>query len=125
MSQDHYRTEEPQQADEITPDPSRKSRGKFFSVDRWTWGKLCDCANINEATAYLVLAQGTGRDNRATRWSATSLKTYAGISWDRANAAISGLITKHFLRASDISTKAKPRYELLSVQEISEAECAK
>ena len=101
---------------------SRKGkRGSFFGVDRRTWGWLCDSATINEASAYLVLAQGTGGDNRFTSWSATALKTYAGISWERGNAAIDGLAGKQFLRKAETYTKNKPRYELLSASEVAAA----
>jgi hypothetical protein len=101
---------------------SRKGKhGRFFGVDRRTWGQLCDSATINEASAYLVLAQGTGGDSRFTSWSATALKTYAGISWDRANAAIDGLAEKQFLKRAESSTKGKPRYELLSASELAAA----
>jgi hypothetical protein len=68
-----------------------------------------------------VLAQGTGRDNRATSWSATSLKKYAGISWERGTVAIEQLIRKGFVRYAETSSPNKPRYELLSHAEVAEA----
>jgi hypothetical protein len=99
----------------------KKNRGKFFAVDRWTWGQLCDRGSINQAAAYLLLAQGTGADNRSTSWSATALKKYAGISWDRGKIAIEGLRQHGFLRTGETSTVNKPRYELLSRSEIAQA----
>src|SRR5262249_40951542 len=41
----------------------------FFAIDRRTWGEICDARTISEAAAYLVLAAGTGADNRSTSWS--------------------------------------------------------
>lgn len=62
-----------------------------------------------------------GGDNRFTSWSATALKTYAGISWDRANAVNDGPAEKQFLKRAESSTKGKPRYELLSASELAAA----
>jgi len=88
-------------------------RGSFFAIDRRIWSKLCD-RGMNAAATYLVLACGTGRDNRTTTWSAQALHRYSGITWERGKAAIDGLIHDGFVRyAADHST-AKPRYELLS-----------
>jgi hypothetical protein len=95
-----------------------KIRGGFFAIDRRTWGRLCDSAGINEAAAYLVLAQGTGRDNRLTKWSVTSLKKYAGISWERGTLVINRIADQGFIRRAEASTKSKPQYEILSWAEI-------
>jgi hypothetical protein len=59
-----------------------------------------------------VLAQGSDRENRHTSWSTTSLKKYAGISWERGKVAIEGLIRKGFIARAEVSTAGKPRYEL-------------
>jgi hypothetical protein len=99
----------------------KKNRGEFFGVDRLTWARICDAASINEAAAYLVLAQGTGRDNRCTSWSVTSMKNHAGISWERGTDAIEQLIKKGFIRYAETSSRSKPRYELLSHAEIAQA----
>ena len=56
---------------------------------------------MNSAAAYLVLACGTGRDNRTTRWSAKALHEYSGITWERAKAAIDDLIHDGFMRHAD------------------------
>jgi hypothetical protein len=90
-------------------------------VDRLTWAMLCDLENINEAAAYLVLAQGTGRDNRSTSWSAKSLRKYAGISWRRGADVIQGLIGKGFIKHAQGSLTVKPRYELLTQPQVAEA----
>jgi hypothetical protein len=101
--------------------PQKRTGGKFFAVDRRTWGQLCNSAAVNQASTYLVLAQGTDRENRYTNWSTTSLKRYAGISWDRGKVAIEGLIRKGFIARAEGATVGKPRYELRSYSEIERA----
>lgn len=96
-------------------------QGEFFAIDRRTWGEICNSSPINEAVAYLVLAQGTGGSNRTTAWSATSLKTYTGISWNRAVPAIESLTSKGFIRKAESHTREKPRYELPRYHEIEQA----
>jgi hypothetical protein len=89
-------------------------RGNFFAVDRSTWGKVCDLG-INEAAAFLVLACGTGADNRFTSWSTQALHKYAGVSWEHGKSAIETLLDGDFVRRAQGHTLNKPRYELLSV----------
>ena len=96
----------------------RKKGAGFFAVHRRTWARICDAGSLNEAAAYLVLAQGTGRDNRSTSWSATSLQRYVGISWARGKLAVGGLTSKGFIRRADNSTTERPRYELRSHAEL-------
>jgi hypothetical protein len=40
--------------------PGRGKGAGFFAVHRRSWARICDTGSINEAAAYLVLAQGTG-----------------------------------------------------------------
>jgi hypothetical protein len=96
-------------------------RGGFFAIDRQTWGKTCSLG-MNEAVAYLVLAQGTAGNNRSTSWSTTSLKSYAGISWERGRAAIQRLIEAGIIRYAEKHSVQKPRYELLAWAEIATVE---
>lgn len=90
-------------------------RGNFFAVDRSTWGKVCDLG-INAAAAFLVLACGTGADNRFTSWSTQALHRYAGISWEHGKKSIGKLIDSGLLRRAEGHTLEKPRYELLSAK---------
>ena len=90
--------------------------GKFFAIDRRIWAKVCDCG-MNESVAYLVLAAGTGPENRITSWSTTSVSKYGGIGIERAKAAIDRLIREEFIRNGDGHTRNKPRYELLLIPE--------
>jgi hypothetical protein len=92
----------------------KKKRGEFFAIDRRIWGEICNLGRMNEPVAYLVMAQGTGGDNRSTSWSTTSLKKHAGISWDRGKPAVQCLIEHGFIRYSENHSTSKPRYELSS-----------
>jgi hypothetical protein len=69
---------------------------------------------MNAAVAYLVMACGTGWDNRTTSWSAQALHRYSGITWERGKAVIDGLIRGGFVRCAADHTPAKPRYELIA-----------
>lgn len=103
--------------------PKRKhQRGDFFSVDRWTWGQVCELGRMNEAVGYLIAAQGTGADNRYTSWSVTAMQKYAGIGWERGRSAVEALIQSGFFRRAEASTKEKPLYELVPSNEISRAQ---
>lgn len=71
-------------------------KGRFFVIDARIWAKVT-ARGMNEAVAYLVLAYGTGRDNRTTRWSSKALHKHAGIAWTRGQAAIESLIQARFV----------------------------
>ncbi len=94
------------------------SRGGFFAIDRRTWALLCKRDELTAAVAYLVLAQGTGGDNRSTSWSVESLKTHTGISFDRGTRAIRNLCAWQFIKHAESSKRTKPRYEILTFSEI-------
>jgi hypothetical protein len=42
--------------------------GKFFAIDRGAF-RCAAVGGLNVAVAYLVMARGTGPDNRMTHWS--------------------------------------------------------
>lgn len=89
----------------------KKKGTGFFSVDRRIWAKVCDLG-MNEAVAYLVLACGTGGDNRSTSWSSTALHKYAGVTFERGVATIKWLVREGYILHARKHTKAKPRYRL-------------
>jgi hypothetical protein len=60
-----------------------KSDG-FFAVDRGAF-RCAAVGGLNSAVAHLIMARGTGRDNRTTQWSVHSIERHTGIS--RPNAA--------------------------------------
>lgn len=98
--------------------------GNFFRVDRRIWGAVCGLG-MNPAVAYLVLAQGSDANNRSTRWSVTSLKTHAGVSWERGKLAIEQLNDLGFLQYAKKHSKNRPRYELPTWQEVLSARTAR
>ncbi|RVL05657.1 hypothetical protein [Sinorhizobium meliloti] len=66
------------------------TRASYFAVDRRAWCAACDLG-MNEAVSYLVIAAGTGADQRTSGWSATAIEKYTGIHHRRAAAAIARL----------------------------------
>ena len=66
----------------------RQGRGGFFAVDRRVWAKVC-AADLNMAVAYLVLARGTGGDNRTTSWTVNSVEDRTNIARHRENRPFS------------------------------------
>ena len=81
----------------------------FFSVGVDELRDACTLG-LNEATCFLTLACGTGRDNVTTSWSATAVNTHTGIAWGRAKAAIDNLVRNDLATVS--GTRTKPRYKL-------------
>jgi hypothetical protein len=49
----------------------RKTKG-FFSIDRGAF-RCAAVGGLNSAVAYLVMARGTGPDNRTTQWSVNAI----------------------------------------------------
>jgi len=93
----------------------RQGRGGFFAIDRRIWAKLCG-ADIDMAVAYLVLARGTGRDNRTTFWSVNSVEERTNIARQRAKEAIQRLVGGGLLRQDRGGTR--PGYCLLPAHEV-------
>jgi hypothetical protein len=80
-----------------------------FAVDRRSWIKVCRLG-VKEAIAYLVLACGTGGDNRTTSWSVKAVETYAGMGRHRAQQAIARLKEAGLIEQQKGGTR--PRYFL-------------
>jgi hypothetical protein len=81
----------------------------FFAVGVEEWRQACELG-LTEACSFLVLACGTGRDNRTTAWSANAVQTYAGISWVRAKPAIERISSVGLVQ--NVGKTQKPRYKL-------------
>ena len=90
------------------------ARGNFFQVDRRVW-LVVSRLGLNEAVCYLVLARGTGRDNRTSAWSVHSIERYTGISRIRARAALDNLMANGLI--NQIAEGARPRYRLQAAHE--------
>jgi hypothetical protein len=87
----------------------------FFRIDRRTWAAVCE-RGMNPAVSYLVLACGTGRDNRTTAWSAQAVAEYAGIAWVRSKPAIQELVKVGLVKQTHLGSR--PRYELPDWEEV-------
>jgi hypothetical protein len=86
------------------------SGGDFFAVDAGEWAELCQRGRINKAIAYLVMARGTGGDNRTTSWSTHAVEIRTGVSRAQAKAAIEGLVQDGHARRE--RSGKRPRYKL-------------
>jgi hypothetical protein len=98
--------------------------GHLFIIDARVWAKVTSIG-MGAAVAYLVLACGTERDNKATLWSVKAVKKYAGMGWARAKPAMDELIAGGFIRPGESHTASKPQYELATYCELVEFETAK
>lgn len=85
------------------------ARGNFFAVDPDQFEAAANLG-MNAGLAFLVIACGTGKDNRTSAWSAEAVRRYAGIAWNRANLAIDALKKADIVAAT--TSKARPRYKL-------------
>jgi len=73
-------------------DATRVSPG-FFAIDRGTF-RCAAVGGLNAAVAHLVMARGTGRDNRTTQWSVHSIEQRTGISRPNAAKAVKDLVDR-------------------------------
>jgi hypothetical protein len=96
---------------------ARGGTGNFFIVDQRLWKAVCDAGDINAAAAWLLLAQGTGANQRTTAWSVDAIKRYLGLGYIRGKEAIDKLIDLKFIRHGEKHTQRKPRYDLLTFPE--------
>jgi hypothetical protein len=96
---------------------TQDGRGKFFAIDGRAWRFVCKLG-LNAACAYLVLARGTGPDNRTTAWSAHAVENYTAISRSRARATIVALEAAGVLRRVPGRSASKPLYKLAPAHEI-------
>jgi len=69
------------------------SQRNFFAIDRHVFDQVLDLG-MNTACMYLVMAAGTWRDNRSTKWSVNALEKYTGVGRRRGKDAQLKLI-KH------------------------------
>ena len=72
--------------------PTRVSGG-FFAIDRGAF-RCAAAGGLNAAVAHLVMARGTGPDNRTTQWSVHSIEQRTGISRPNAAKAVKDLLDR-------------------------------
>lgn len=97
---------------------AKDGRGGFFAVDRRAWDHVCTLG-INASIAYLILARGTGGDNRTTKWSTNAIEQKTGISRGRAKIAIETLERTGLVHATRGEKKSRPAYKLTCPPEMS------
>ena len=70
--------------DMITNDTTAADTGQggFFAIDARTWARVC-ALGLNPAVAYLVLARGSGPDNRTSAWSVNAIENTGPLAWAR------------------------------------------
>jgi hypothetical protein len=79
---------------------------------------------MNAAVAYLVIACGSGGDNRTSKWSTNAIETRTGISRSRAAKAISDLERAGALFRDPSSAKDRPKYKIMAAHETPGCEAA-
>src|SRR4051812_6750753 len=90
-------------------------QGNFFAVDRRAW-TVASKLDINAMSSYIVLARGTGADQRTTAWSVNAIESYTGISRPRGKAAIEALAQAALIHV--IQKGTKPRYKIAPAHEV-------
>jgi hypothetical protein len=65
----------------------------FFCIDRGAF-RCAAAGGRNSAIAHLIMARGTGRDNRTTQWSVNAIEKYTGISRPNAKKAVQDLLDR-------------------------------
>lgn len=68
-----------------------KTRGHLFIIDVPTFAAVCDLGDADVAAAYLIVAAGTGADNRTSTWSREAINKRTGLNWRKASAALDKL----------------------------------
>lgn len=104
--------------DDLTKDRSA-GRGCFFAVDRRAWARVCTLG-LNPAVSYLVLARGSGPDQRTTSWSVNAIEDRTNIARRRARKAIDSLVHAGLVRITKGGTR--PSYYILPAHEVPSCE---
>ena len=78
--------------DDAATDHGQNSEG-FFTIDRGAF-RCAAVGGLNVAIAHLVMARGTGPDNRTTQWSVHSIEQRTGISRPNAAKAVKDLLDR-------------------------------
>ena len=95
----------------------RKAKG-FFTIDRGAF-RCAAVGGLNSAVAYLVMARGTGPDNRTTQWSVNAIEKYTGISRPNAKKAVADLLDRGIWKKTREGNH--PIYEAVPGNEIPDA----
>lgn len=90
-------------------------KGNFFAIDLPTFDKVCALGDPDVAASYLVLAAGTGADNRTSSWSREAINRRTNLNWRKADAAILKLEGAGLVRWIAKNTR-KTRIDLVPVE---------
>src|SRR6516225_1352364 len=88
----------------------------FFAIDRGAF-RCAAAGGLNAAVAHLVMARGTGPDNRTTQWSVHSIEQRTGISRPNAVKAVKDLLDRGIWKK--IRDGQHPIYEAVPGDQIS------
>jgi hypothetical protein len=91
-------------------------RGHFFAIDVPTFDAVCAMDDPDAAAAYIVLAAGTGPDNRTSSWASEAINRRTNLNWRKANDAIARLESAGRLRWISGKGTRKPRIDLAPVE---------
>jgi hypothetical protein len=72
------------------------SQGNFFAIDRQIWDQVL-VLGMNSACTFLVMARGTQKNNRTTKWSVNATEKYTGIGRRRCKDAQSKLLNSEVI----------------------------
>lgn len=86
-----------------------------FCGDRGAF-RCAAAGGLNSAVAHLLMARGTGRDNRTTQWSVHSIEQRTGISRPNAAKAVKDLLERGVWKK--IRDGQHPIYEAVPGNEI-------
>jgi hypothetical protein len=89
--------------------------GGFFAIDRGAF-RCAAAGGPNAAVAHLVMARGTGPDNRTTQWSVHSIEQRTGISRPNAAKAVKDLLDRGIWKKT--RTGQHPIYEAVPGNQI-------
>lgn len=93
--------------------------GGFFQIDANAWSRVVH-AGLNASVVYLVLACGTGRDNRTTNWSVNAVEKYTGIGRTMAKRAIDALLELGVISRRE---GTRPAYRIEPLAPVNRAQC--
>lgn len=96
--------------------PKAKNRGHMFLVDVPTYAAVCALGDADAAAVYLILAAGTGHDNRTSTWSREAVNKRTGLNWRKADACIAKLEQAGLVRWISGKGTRKPRLDLPPVE---------
>lgn len=95
----------------LTP-KTPKNRGHMFLIDVPTYAAVCNLGDPDAAAVYLILAAGTGADNRTSTWSREAVNKRTALNWRKARGSIDKLEQHGFARWINGKGTRKPRIDL-------------